>query len=454
MVEGAPPAADGESLTRAAAPAQPVRGDGVRLDSLVVIGLRFSSLLLNFVLLFVLAHVMTLFQFGVASTALALLNIIVVPATLGCDTAAIRYVALFRHRRPDLELVTRWLLRRVIIASIAVMAVTLVAAAIERHSGHRTLALGIALLVPTIPTFALMRFGEGWLRGSGSLIRAQLSSNLIVPGLSIVVVVGVWASRSEQLAIGSVLVIRALVGLAAVFLTAAFVRRRLATLVEAEGEAAVLPAGLRRVVIGLVGGALLAMVATQIDIIAVTSILGARTGGIYSAAARVALAMNLAVVSVNFGLAPRAARWAHDRRALQAMVSSAANFSAAIMISGCLILIAGAGLVMAAFGPAFAPGANPLRILLLGQIVNGICGPVGTVMNMSGRQHYSMWTQAAALVIQVTLLGVLTPLVGLVGAASATAVANAAWNIAMAGFVRRELGVWALPLVGGVKIRR
>jgi O-antigen/teichoic acid export membrane protein len=419
-----------------------------------VIGLRSVSLLLNFVLLFVLAHVMTLFQFGVASTALALLNLVVIPATLGCDTAAIRYVALFRRRRRDLELVSRWLLRRVVSASVVVMSLTLVAAAIERHLGHTTLALAIALLVPTIPTFALMRFCEGWLRGSGSIIRAQLSSNLVVPGLSIVVVGGAWAVRRQHLPVGSVLGIRAVVGFGAVILTGWFVRRRLTVLHGDEGDPAALPSDLRRVILGLAGLSLLAMAATQIDILAVTSILGARTGGIYSAAARVALAMNLAVVSVNFGLAPRAARWAHDRGALQAMVSSAANVSAAIMVPGCLALMAGAGVVMAAFGPEFSPGANALRILLLGQIVNGICGPVGTVMNMSGRQQYSMWTQAGALVVQVALLGVLIPTIGLTGAAIATAVANATWNIVLAGFARRELGVWALPLVGGTSIRR
>ncbi|MGH3429479.1 MAG: hypothetical protein ACRDQZ_18245, partial [Mycobacteriales bacterium] len=96
MVEGAPTVAGDASLTQTATPEPSARNAGVGLDSLVVIGLRTASLLLNFVLLFVLAHVMTLFQFGVASTALALLNLIVIPATLGCDTAAIRYVALFR----------------------------------------------------------------------------------------------------------------------------------------------------------------------------------------------------------------------------------------------------------------------------------------------------------------------------------------------------------------------
>jgi O-antigen/teichoic acid export membrane protein len=449
-VEHLPPAAD-DTRPGGAGVRDAVRRIGVvRAGSLVVIGLRVSSLALNFVLLFVLARVMGLFQFGVASTALALLNVLVIPAALGCDTAAIRYIALHRAQAAQLGAVTAWLARRVIAASAAVAALDLAAAGVELHMGHHTLAVAIALLAPCLPTYALMRFDEGWLRGSGSIVRAQLCSNLVLPGAMIAAVLVVWVATGGRLTAGAVLLLRAAVGLGAFAVTAWFVRgalRRIGAGAESS-SAGRIPADARRVVLGLAGAAFVAMAATQVDILAVSAIAGARTGGVYSAAARVALAMNLAVVSVNFGLAPRAARLAGDRDRLQTLVGQAATFSAAIMTLGCLALMVAAPVVMAAFGPAFAGGATPLRILLAGQIVNGICGPVGTVLNMSGRQHYTLWTQAGALALQLTLLVTLIPAVGITGAAVATATANAAWNVGLAVVVRRELGVWALPLTG------
>jgi O-antigen/teichoic acid export membrane protein len=429
--------------------ADAVRARRTRVDSVYVMALRVASLALNFLLLFVLARVMSLYQFGVTSTALALLNVVVIPATLGCDTAAIRYVALLRADRRGLRRLTRWLSVRVVAASLLMVLAAGVAAGVEYRLGHRSLADAIALLVPTIPTFALLRFAEGWLRGAGSVIRAQISSNIVIPGASMLLAAGAWLVARHPLPVTVVMGIRAVVGAAALALAALFIRRQVARLAFVDGAPVSLPPDRNRVIVGLAGASIVAVASTQVDILAVTGFLGARSGGIYSAAARVALAMNLAVISVNFGLAPRVARSAEDRPALQAMVKAAANFSAAIMCTGCLALMAAGSLVMAAFGPSFGPGATPLRILLLGQIVNGVCGPVGTVMNMSGRQRYTMWTQGAALAIQLALLGVLIPAFGLVGASIATATANVIWNLALALLVRRELGVWALPGAAG-----
>jgi O-antigen/teichoic acid export membrane protein len=416
-----------------------------RIESGYVMAVRVASLGLNFLLLFVLARVMTLFQFGVASAALALLNVVVIPATLGCDTAAIRYVALLRADPRGLRRLTRWLATRVFVASGVVALLVGVAAVVEYHLGHRTFADALALLVPTIPAFALLRFCEGWLRGAGSIVRAQVSSNIVVPAGSMLLAVAAWLVAGHALPVATVMGLRAGVGIAALGLVVLFVRRRLARPAAGQGAAVAIPDDRYRVILGLAGASIMAAAATQVDVLAVTGIMGARSGGVYSAAARVALAMNLAVISVNFGLSPRVARNVANRLALQSMVRAAANFSAAIMCAGCLTLIAASTLVMAAFGPSFGPGATPLRILLLGQIVNGVCGPVGTVMNMSGRQNYTLWTQGAALAVQLALLALLIPAFGLVGASIATAVGNATWNLALAFFVRRELGVWALP---------
>jgi O-antigen/teichoic acid export membrane protein len=440
-----------QEVQRPRDPAPPrLRVDALRerrtkVDSITVMALRVASLVLNFLLLFVLARVMSLYQFGVTSTALALLNVVVIPATLGCDTAAIRYVALLRADRHGLHQISRWLSVRVVAASAVIATGAGAAAALEYWLGHHTLADAIALLVPTIPTYALLRFAEGWLRGSGSVIRAQLSSNIVVPGVSMLLAATAWLIARHPLPVALVMSIRAAVGVGALGLVGLFIHRQLGRLAPSDGQAVSLPGDRNRVILGLAGASIMAVASTQVDILAVTGILGARSGGVYSAAARVALAMNLAVISVNFGLAPRVARHADDRPALQAMVTAAANFSAAIMCAGCLALMGAATLVMAAFGSAFGPGATPLRILLLGQLVNGLCGPVGTVMNMSGRQRYTMWTQGGALAIQLALLGILVPSFGLVGASIATAAANATWNLVLALLVRRELGVWAVP---------
>jgi O-antigen/teichoic acid export membrane protein len=204
---------------------------------------------------------------------------------------------------------------------------------------------------------------------------------------------------------------------------------------------------MRSAAVVLCGVAFLTMVVTQIDIVAVSYLRGSAAAGIYSAASRVALAMNVCIVAVAFVLAPRVTQlFAEGSTAqLQREVSAAAFWSATLMGLACMIIIPASAFVLHAFGPDFGAGANALRILMLGQLVNGVCGPVAIVLNMTGKQTLAIRALAGAAVVDVGLLIVLVPLIGITGAACATASCTMIWNVVMLVYVRRDLGIWVLP---------
>ncbi|KPF80113.1 hypothetical protein IP88_01035 [alpha proteobacterium AAP81b] len=72
------------------------------------------------------------------------------------------------------------------------------------------------------------------------------------------------------------------------------------------------------------------------------------------------------------------------------------------------------------FGSDFVAAAPALQILALGQVVNIVSGPVGSILVMTGREGSSLKISAGALVILVGLGLTLIPTMGIVGAAWTT----------------------------------
>ncbi len=72
------------------------------------------------------------------------------------------------------------------------------------------------------------------------------------------------------------------------------------------------------------------------------------------------------------------------------------------------------------FGPEFVAAAPALRILALGQLVNVLSGPLGTVLLMTGQERSSMLLSIGSLVVLLILSVTLIPAYGLIGAAMTT----------------------------------
>lgn len=414
-----------------------------------VMAMRVAAMTLNFVVQLVMARVMGLSAFGVTNTALAMLNIIVIPAALGYETAAVRFVALEREDRPHLRALTVYFGRNVLIASAVTCLLVAVAALVERQLGNDQMAIALALLVVIVPGFALVRVGEGWLRGVGSLVRALVNSGVVIPVLSIVLLLAEWLLLGrENVGVGGALGARAVATGLAMLTVGIFIAGKLEGRLRprAEVEPSML-ADIHRTAVVLCGVAFLTMAVSQIDIVAVSIFKGSEQAGLYSAASRVAQAMNIALVAVNFALAPHIAQLfaKGETTKLQEEVTSATNWCLCLMGLACLILIPGATLVLHAFGPEFGAAAGALRVLMLGQLINAFCGPAGAILNMTGNQGQAIRALSVSAVIDLLLFTLLIPPLGLVGAATATAACTAVWNVGMAFYVRRDVGVWSLP---------
>lgn len=432
---------------RPVAGARPPRAAASRVTVMVV---RSLAIGLNFVLQLVMARVMSLAAFGAANTALALLNIIVIVAALGYETAAIRFVALAREDLPRLRGLGRQFLGAIAIGSVGACALVAIAAAVELRAGNTAIGVGLAMLIAIIPGFALVRVGEGCLRGLGSLVRALVNSGVVIPVVSIAFVAleSVALGGGRSVGVAAALGARAAATLLAVATVGWFLWPKLGRALSpcTEPDAAV-ATEMHKVAVVLGAVAVLTTTVSQIDTVAVAVFEGVAQAGVYSAASRIAQAMNVALVAVNFVLAPRIARLyaAREMGRLQDEIASAATWSLILMLAAGVVLIPAAGLVLAIFGSGFGAGADPLRVLMLGQIVNALCGPAAAILAMTGGERKAVRALAGAALLDAMLFAVLIPPFGLVGAACATAACTAAWNLAMVFYIRRDLGLWSLP---------
>lgn len=85
--------------------------------------------------------------------------------------------------------------------------------------------------------------------------------------------------------------------------------------------------------------------------------------------------------------------------------------------------------VLGLFGPGFRAAAPCLIILVLGQFVGYVTGPVGLIINMAGWTRLQLWNTCASLILQTVLAFVLIPPLGILGAAFANSTGVISLNL-------------------------
>jgi O-antigen/teichoic acid export membrane protein len=188
----------------------------------------------------------------------------------------------------------------------------------------------------------------------------------------------------------------------------------------------------------------MAVVSQQTDIVMLNFMKETAEVGIYKVVVNCSLIVVFLLTAVNSALAPQIARlWCiNQKERMQKMITICSRIVVVfvILVSGFLI-IWGEFILRFFFGDAFAVGVTALRILCVGQIVNGFAGSVGNILNMTGHEKKSMHGVMIAAIINVLLNSILIPVWSVNGAAIATAVSLATWNILMVFWLKKHTGL-------------
>ncbi|MEO7117982.1 MAG: polysaccharide biosynthesis C-terminal domain-containing protein, partial [Candidatus Limnocylindrales bacterium] len=95
------------------------------------------------------------------------------------------------------------------------------------------------------------------------------------------------------------------------------------------------------------------------------------------------------------------------------------------------------------FGPGFEQGLGPLAILIVGRMIASAAGPTGTLLAMTNQERSAALGVTVGAVVEIALVLILLPILGLIGAAAASSIGIVATNLVQAVLVRRRLGLHA-----------
>ena len=144
--------------------------------------------------------------------------------------------------------------------------------------------------------------------------------------------------------------------------------------------------------------------------------------GIYNAASTIAIQTNLMLVALNTIFAPVIAGVyeINDKESLSELYKRVTWWVFVSTAPLVIVLIFNPKLVMGIFGHDFIFGVNLLVILVAAQVFNVLTGPVGIVLQMTGRQNLDLITNLVLVICNLLLNIILIPTIGVEGAACAT----------------------------------
>lgn len=185
------------------------------------------------------------------------------------------------------------------------------------------------------------------------------------------------------------------------------------------------------------------LISSRIDVVMLGMLSGAREVGVYSAASRVADVITFGLACANAIVAPMIARLHATGRQqeLQHMVRQVARGVFLFTLPVALLIVVFGREILGLFGADFREGYKVLVVLVGGQLVNALAGPVGYLMMMTGHQNAAARIVAVSATLNLLLNAILIPLLGMIGAALSTAVCTAVWNIAMTQSIRLKLHI-------------
>lgn len=419
-------------------------------------GLRIVSTGLSFTIGLLLARLLGTAGYGTYTYAMTWAGLLAVPGALGLDKLLVREVAIYKTKSEWrlMNGLLRWANQMVLIASagLALLAAFIGYAFVSPHDSLMLVSFWIAMV--SLPLITLIRLRQAVLRGFNRVVAGQVPEMLIQPvififfvGIAYVVLgkglTAPWTLGMNLAATGVAFGVGAMVLLKTLPIT---VRETSPAYKIREWIRSALP-------LMLITG--MQIINARTDIIMLGSMKGPQEAGVYSVANRGAEFVTFILLAVNTALGPMVASlYAEgDMEKLQRVVTRSTRIILAFSLPIGLALIVFGHWFLLLFGEAFTQGRTTLSILSAAQLVNATMGSVGPLLVMTGHERNVAIGVGISAALNVILNALLIPQWSIVGAAIATASSMITWNILLAIWVYRTIGIHSTAL-GAFNLRR
>ena len=420
----------------------------------VSLGCRLGGIGLAFAAQATLARYLGVEAFGAYAALWAWVLLLVTPAKLGLDQAALKLMGSLGDAGTDgraTALVRRLLARTTLGASVVAvaggLALGLLASFPEGLGAADRVLIAVAILA-----LALLGVVQAIFRGLRRILFSQVFDQIVRP---LALLVGL-ASMGVLTGIGPLSgagTIRDAVGLnalaagvalllALLVLAAVVRRRRVDGQPGAEPRPVVMPA-MGELTTVLFLNAVVQQALTQASVLVAGVLLDPVEVAHFAAAARLAAFVGFGLVALNSITAPMIA--AHYREGSMDLLGRIATTNARLAIVASLavalaLLVLGP-YALRLFGPDFEAAYPLLFVLVLAGIVNAAAGPVGFLLAMTQYHRALLWSSVASLAVGLPIAVVLTAQYGAMGAAAGAVVLQLLQNAIRLVLVWRRLRV-------------
>lgn len=164
-------------------------------------------------------------------------------------------------------------------------------------------------------------------------------------------------------------------------------------------------------------------------------------------ALRIAMLTSFILLAVNMVVAPQFAALHNNgqQKELQRLAIDASKLLLIVGLPIGIFLLVWANVLMVQFGTGFDSGATVLRIITIGQLVNIATGSANILLISTGHEASLKGTHFVGAAMSLTMGLLLTPTLGVIGAATATAVGIAVQNIMTVYKVNKKTGLRVSP---------
>lgn len=416
-------------------------------------GIQAANRLLALGMGIVLARMLGPDGYGIYAYAFTIMSLLMVVAEAGVPTLLMREVAAAQGKAEWGLL--RGALRRggqfVALAGAIVSLLGLLVLWGYAESLRPEVLYTTALMLLLLPITALCKTVAHAMRGLHRVVIGQAVDMLIRPLLVLIILAAVFLAWPEQRQ-PHVAMAAQLLGALMVLLLGALVLRRF---LPDESRAVApeyrsrqwLKSALPFTLIGSAG-----IINNQADIIMLGWFMDSEDVGIYRVAVQGATLVAFGLQAANAVVAPQFSRlYAQgDMKRLQRLVTNSARaILAGSLPLAVLFMSAGGTIVGWVFGHEYTAAHVPLAILAVGQLTLGILGLTGPLVSMTGFEKdvsIVMWASSAG---NIVLNLIFIPILGLVGAAVATAITVIFWHVYLFLLAKNELGIMVLPVTSG-----
>ncbi len=405
-------------------------------------GIRLAVIVFGYLFMLLVTRRLGPRGWGIYSLFLVFLQISVMPAVLGLDTALVRFVAesLPSENYLRLKRVYKKATSFVFFLSILIsLSCFFLSPWIAAHVfGKPYLSTPFRIASVLVPPFALSRINASFFQGLKKIVRFMLFSGAgITFLLPVFFVLFSLLSKSQlipEFAHACGVLIMFLLSAVSVFL----ILKKL----PSSGDGDVALKAMLAVSIPLFLSGSLSYLMNWTDTIMLGMFKSSADVGVYNVAVKLAALTSLTLFAVNTIAAPKFAEfWAkNDKAGLLKFARQAAKLVFFTSFPVIAVYVAFPSKILEMFGSGFERAAPALLILALAQLINAWAGSVGNILIMTGYEKFVQNVMLFGVVINALLNYLLIPKFGITGAAIASAVGMAFWNLAYTLKVRQTLG--------------